>query len=101
MAHRKKGAQDEPGEKEKAGDEVAKRLSRIAGHAASLKRLWEEDRDPDEMLTQIAAVRAALDQAAKTIMQRHLEEGIRGALSGGDPDRAVRDLKKSLDRLLS
>ncbi len=47
--------------------DIAKRLARVAGHANSLKRLWEEGRDCDDMLTQIAAVRAGLDQVGKAI----------------------------------
>ena len=54
-------------------EDIAKRLARVAGHANSLKRLWDEDRHCDEMLTQIAAVRAALDQVDKVILEHHIE----------------------------
>jgi len=90
MSHR-----TEPG-----GEEVAKRLARIAGHAASLKRLWEEGRDCDEMLTQISAVRAALDQVGKLILEHHIDHCVADAMEQGRPDEAVRDLKQALDRLL-
>ena len=83
-----------------AREEVAKRLSRIAGHAASLKRLWEEGRDCDDMLTQISAVRAALDQVGKVILEQHIDHCVAEALERGRPDEAVRDLKQALDRLI-
>lgn len=85
---------------EPAGEEVAKRLARIAGHAASLKRLWDEGRDCDEMLTQISAVRAALDQVGKLILEHHIDHCVADAMEQGRPDEAVRDLKQALDRLL-
>lgn len=82
------------------GEDVAKRLARIAGHAASLQRLWEEGRDCEEMLTQISAVRAALEQAGKVILEHHIDHCVTEALERGRTDEAVRDLKKALDRLL-
>src|SRR5207237_5657553 len=54
-------------------EDIAKRLARVAGHANSLKRLWEEGRDCDDLLTQIAAVRAALDQVGKAILEQHID----------------------------
>lgn len=80
--------------------DVAKRLARIAGHAASLKRFWDEGRECEEMLTQISAVRAALDQAGKAILDHHVEHCVREAIADGKADDAIRDLKKAIDRLI-
>ena len=81
-------------------DDVAKRLARIAGHATSLKRLWEEGRDCDDMLTQISAVRAALDQVGKVILEQHIEHCVNKAVKHGEPDEAIHDLKEALDRFV-
>lgn len=81
-------------------EDVAKRLARIAGHAASLKRFWDEDRECVEMLTQISAVRAALDHVGKTILEQHVDHCLRDALAQSDPAEAGRDLKKAIDRLI-
>lgn len=81
-------------------DDVAKRLSRISGHAASLARMWDEGRECEEMLTQIAAVRGALEQAARVILEHHIEHCVREAIEDGEPDEALRDLKKALARIL-
>lgn len=85
---------------DQARDDVAKRLARIAGHANSLKRLWEEGRDCDDMLTQIAAVRAALDQVGKVILEHHIEHCVNKAVKHGESDEAIRDLKDALDRFV-
>ena len=90
----------DPKREDTAREDVAKRLARIAGHAASLKRFWEEDRECVEMLTQISAVRAALDQVGKTILEQHVDHCLRDALAQGDAEAAARDLKKAIDRLL-
>jgi len=81
-------------------DDVAKRLARIAGHAASLKRFWDENRECEEMLTQISAVRAALDQVGKTILDNHVEHRVREAIADGKAEEAIRDLRKAIDRLI-
>ncbi len=81
-------------------EDIAKRLARVAGHASSLKRLWDEGREADDMLTQIAAVRAALDQVGKAILEQHITHCVNKAVKHGEPDEAIRDLKDALDRFV-
>jgi DNA-binding FrmR family transcriptional regulator len=81
-------------------EDIAKRLARVAGHANSLKRLWDEGRECDDMLTQIAAVRAALDQVGKAILEQHIEHCVAKAVKHGEADEAIRDLKDALDRFV-
>jgi DNA-binding FrmR family transcriptional regulator len=81
-------------------EEIAKRLARVAGHATSLRRFWDEERECDEMLTQIAAVRAALDQVGKVILEHHIEHCVLKAIEQGSADEAIRDIKDALDRFV-
>jgi DNA-binding FrmR family transcriptional regulator len=81
-------------------EDIAKRLARVAGHANSLKRLWDEGRECDDMLTQIAAVRAALDQVGKVILEHHIEHCVEKAVKHGEAEEAIRDLKDALDRFV-
>ena len=81
-------------------DDVTKRLARVAGHAAGLKKMWEEDRDCDEILTQISAVRAALDQVGKLILSHHIEHRVEEAVADGKAKDAIKDLKQALDRFV-
>ena len=79
---------------------IAQRLARVAGHAASLKRMWAEERNCDDMLTQIAAVRAALDQVGRAILEHHIEHCVTKAVEQGESDEAIRDLKEALERFI-
>jgi len=81
-------------------EEIAKRLARVVGHANSLKRLWDEGRECDDMLTQIAAVRAGLDQVGKVILEHHIEHCVEKAVKYGEAEEAIRDLKDALDRFV-
>ena len=81
-------------------EDIAHRLARIAGHANSLKRLWEEERDYNDMLVQITAVRAALDQVARVILEQHLQQRIHEAVEKQQPEQAIRELKEALDRFV-
>ncbi len=81
-------------------EDIAKRLARVAGHATSLKRLWDEGRDVDDMLTQISAVRAGLDQVGKAILEYALEQSMAKAIEQRSSDEAIRELKNALDRFI-
>lgn len=81
-------------------EEVGKRLARISGHAASLKRFWDEGRECEELLTQISAVRAALEQVGRVVLEHHIDHCVREAVEKGNPDEVIADLKKALDRLI-
>ncbi len=48
-------------------------LSRIEGHVASVKRMVEERRCADELLTQIAAVKAALNRVTVRVVENELQ----------------------------
>ena len=80
---------------------IAKRLARVAGHANSLPRLWAEQRESDDILTQIAAVRAALDQAGKLILLAHIESVVQEAIDRGKADEVIRHLADTLDRFVT
>ena len=83
-----------------AREDIAKRLARVAGHATSLKRLWDEGRDVDDMLTQVAAVRAGLDQVGRAILEYAVEQSVTKAVEQGSSDEAIRELKNALDRFI-
>lgn len=53
---------------------LVNRMSRIIGHANKVKTMIAEDRDCIEVLTQLAAVRAALTSLSKVILEEHINE---------------------------
>ena len=61
---------------------VKTRLNRIAGQVAGIQRMAEEDRYCVDILTQIAAVRSALDALGVKLLTNHLESCVLGHGSG-------------------
>ena len=58
-------------EKRKA---MISRLRRIEGQMRGLQRMIEQERNCEEIITQMAAARAALDRAAFLVLREHLGE---------------------------
>lgn len=84
----------------KGFEEVDKRLARIEGHVAGVRRMWQEGRPCHEVLLQMAAIRAGVDRAARVIMREHAESCVAKAIAEGRGEAAVEDLLLALERLL-
>ena len=84
---------------EKEQKTVLNRLSRAIGHLESIKRMVENDRDCSEVLIQLSAVRSAITNTGKVILQHHLEHCIVDAIQNDEPER-IEELKNAIDRFV-
>ncbi|KAB2872598.1 MAG: metal-sensitive transcriptional regulator [Pseudorhodoplanes sp.] len=64
--------------------QVQKRLQRIEGQVRGLVRMVEEDRYCIDIITQIAAVRAALRRVGEEVLRDHVAHCVEGAIASGD-----------------
>ena len=78
---------------------VSNRLSRAIGHLESVKRMVEDGRDCAEVLTQLAAVRAAIGNTAKLVLKDHIEHCVIDAVSSKEMS-ALEELNKAIERFL-
>ncbi len=78
---------------------VLNRLSRAIGHLESVKKMVEEGRDCSEVLIQLSAVKSAINNTGKVILQDHIENCIVDAVEHGD-QKAIEDLNKAIDRFI-
>ena len=78
---------------------VLNRLSRAIGHLESIKRMVEDGRDCSEVLIQLSAVKAAINNTGKVILQDHIEHCIVDAVESGDHE-ALEELNKAIDRFM-
>jgi DNA-binding FrmR family transcriptional regulator len=77
--------------------ELRRRLHRIEGQVRGIERMVEEDRYCIDLLTQLAAVRTALDSLAFRILDEHVRHCVAGALASGDADAAAEKSRELLD----
>ena len=80
--------------------EVSDRLSRIEGHVRGLKKMVEEDKPCPEILLQVVAVRAALDKVARIVLEDHVETCLKEAVTSGETERHLEELKEALSKLI-
>lgn len=66
-------------------DATLKRLNRLEGQVRGIARMVEENRYCVDILTQIAAVRAALKGVEKLVIDDHAAHCIEDAVASGDP----------------
>ena len=78
---------------------VINRLARAIGHLEKVKRMVEEGYDCSEVLVQLAAVRSALDNAGKVILQDHMRHCMVDAVAAGDMD-AIEDLCQAVEKFI-
>ena len=78
---------------------VVNRLARALGHLEKVKRMVEEGYDCADVLVQLAAVRSALDNTGKVILQDHLRHCMVDAVAAGD-DSAIDDLCQAIDKFM-
>ena len=66
---------------------VSNRLARAIGHLEAVKRMVDREEDCSEILTQLAAVRSAINNAGKVILMDHLNHCIVEAVEDEDYDK--------------
>ncbi len=78
---------------------VINRLSRAIGHLESIRTMVEEGRECSEVLIQIAAVKSAVNNIGKLILQDHIEHCVTDAVATGDT-QVLQDLSKAIDQFV-
>ena len=63
---------------------VGKRLGRIEGQVRGLSKMVEEERYCIDIVTQIAAVRAALRRVEEEVLKDHVAHCVEHAIASGD-----------------
>ncbi len=82
-------------------DQLRDRLARIEGQVRGVSRMVEDDRYCIDVLTQISAIRAALDKVALGLLDDHARHCLAGHGGGPtDPEEQVEELMGAVARML-
>jgi DNA-binding FrmR family transcriptional regulator len=76
-----------------------KRLGRIEGQVRGISRMVEENRYCIDVITQIAAVRAALRRVEEEVLRDHLAHCVEAAIQSGNAAEQRRKLAELMDVL--
>ena len=75
----------------KDGAALTRRLNRIEGQWRGIGKMIAEDRYCVDILTQVAAVQAAIDALALQLLEHHLHGCVQAAVKSGDGERAIEE----------
>ena len=78
---------------------VINRLARAIGHLEKVKRMVEQGEDCADVLVQLAAVRSAIDNTGKVILQDHMRHCMVDAVAAGDQE-AIEDLCHAIEKYM-
>ena len=76
-----------------------KRLGRIEGQVRGISRMVEENRYCIDVITQIAAVRAALRRVEEEVLRDHVAHCVEAAIQSGNAGEQRRKLAELMDVL--
>ena len=83
-------------------DQLRARLARIEGQVRGVSKMVDEDRYCIDVLTQISAVRAALDNVALGLLDGHVRHCLVGGHGGPtEPDAQAEELMSAVGRMVS
>jgi len=80
-------------------DALTKRLRRIAGQVNGVERMVEDERYCIDILTQISAIRSALDGVAIAVLDDHARHCVVAASEGEQEERTT-EMMDAVARLL-
>ncbi len=94
--------------KQTTKEDSVKRLHKISGQVAGVQKMVEQDRDCSDILQQVVAVRAALDQLGVILLTQHLQTCVLHLNVTGEADYCQtlpedqwsEEIKKTLTRFL-
>jgi DNA-binding FrmR family transcriptional regulator len=76
---------------------VRRRLARMEGQVRGLMNMVEEERECIDVLTQVAAIRAALEAFGSVVLTEHIEEVVGPS---GMPEARKDALRATLERFV-
>ncbi len=66
---------------------LTRRLHRVQGQLQGIERMLDEERNCPELITQLLAARAALDQVGRLLLEKEMERCLGQGISVGERTR--------------
>jgi CsoR family transcriptional regulator, copper-sensing transcriptional repressor len=87
-------------DKEKRED-LIKRLRRIEGQVRGIQKMLEEEKDCAEVLTQVAAVRSAMNKVGNLLLEGYAKDCMIGNETPEEKNKKIYDLMQTVQKFLN
>jgi CsoR family transcriptional regulator, copper-sensing transcriptional repressor len=84
----------------KASSNILKRLRRIEGQVKGIQKMVEEDKLCGDILTQVSAVRAAINKVGGLILEQYSTTCISNVVSSEDKEKAIDMLNSTIQNFM-
>lgn len=82
-------------------DDLRRRLGRIEGQVRGIMRMVDDDKYCVDILTQVAAVQAALDRVAVGVLEDHVKGCVSDAMGSAEGPERLDELVGVLERFVA
>lgn len=80
--------------------DILLRLRRIEGQVKGIQKMIDEDKYCIDILTQIAAVRAAINKVGSLMLEKHSMSCVQNAVTSEDKEKAMSELVKTMQSFI-
>ena len=81
-------------------DAIIKRLKRIEGQVKGIQKMVEEERYCVDILTQISAIRSAINKVGSIILENYMKGCVSQSIKQGDSEEMIDELMKTIDKFV-
>lgn len=79
-------------------DMLIKRLNRIEGQVKGIQKMVEEERYCIDILTQISAIRSAINKVGSIILENHIKGCVANSIKEDNSEESIAEIMKTIDK---
>lgn len=81
-------------------EDILKRLRRIEGQVKGIHKMVEEEKYCIDILTQVAAVRSAINKVGSLVLEKHSITCVQNVVSSEDKEKTLTELVRALNSFM-
>ena len=81
-------------------DMLIKRLNRIEGQVKGIQKMVDEERYCIDILTQISAIRSAINKVGSIILENHIKGFVVNSIKEDNSEESIEELMKTIDKFI-
>lgn len=82
-------------------DKLLNRLRRVEGQVRGIHKMVEEQRDPQDIIIQLAAIQSALNKVSMNLLEKHTKQCVTNAVKSGNSEKAAKELTELMERFMN